>query len=468
TANTVTSALQLSWPPSQGSLLRQTTDGQGQTVEQVLAADARFTLADIAAGTIWYERSGASQSTAADEMLIHPFDALGNRGDGVFLRVVAEIPNMAPELHGPAQPLVFTEGGTAIPCWVSCTVTDAGQEEFNNGSLSCQILEGVLPDDRLVISTSDATVQEVARTGEIQVRESAQAEAITIGSRLQRSTPGSLVIRLAATATPERVSRLIQAIHYHNPSLGLSTSERQLHLSINDGRGGSDSLTTSLSLQTSNHAPEAVHVSDAIPDEAAVPWIAVPAYGAFVSSVGALDPEGDAVRVTIVQDLPAELGRLHLNEDVLQIVSTSAGGGSAEIQLQALDQHGLAGPVQRIQVHLTGREQQQPLIASDAPLGPPRDAGELFSTTVALAPASLPPLDDNDDTHPIRWLLQGQLPAGARIRPIDGLHAQLILPSRSPDERSLFRFQVLVVDERQRRAGYWPIMLALPAHQNNG
>jgi SdrD B-like domain/FG-GAP-like repeat len=171
--------------------------------------------------------------------------------------------NPPPDLTGlQGDTAAFTEGGPAVLLddasapEVAATVTD-NQTHFNGGNLTASITGNeAAAEDVLGISTAGTvTLSNGTNAGSI-----VSVSGLAIGTIAAGGTGtggNDLVVTFNTTdATPANVSTLIQALTYFNSNtLNLSTLQRTVAISVNDGLGGVDSENVLVNITDINDEP---------------------------------------------------------------------------------------------------------------------------------------------------------------------------------------------------------------------
>jgi hypothetical protein len=159
-------------------------------------------------------------------------------------------------------------------------VSDVDSANFSGGSLRVRFTQNEHHSDQLRVVTDGVVT--------ISGRSTVKVNGTAIGTIASNSNNGSdLVIKFNSSATPDRVTTLLNHIGYSNSSSHPSACARKVTFTLVDGDGGADtaSAVATINMTTAvNHAPTDIVLSSSSIDEGNVA-------GASVATLSAVDPD---------------------------------------------------------------------------------------------------------------------------------------------------------------------------------
>ncbi len=219
-----------------------------------------------------------------------------------------EATNDAPNIDLSTEAVNFEVGGSPVVISASGVVTDIDSPNFDTGSLTVSIATNGVATDVLSIRNEGVGAGQIGVSGS-----DVTFGGVVIGTFAGGTGGTSLVITFNASATPAAVQALSRNILFSNTDADPSTATRTINFVVNDGDGGSDNASKSVTLSGVNAAPVLTLSTEAVTyAENAV--AVVISSGATVTDTDSPNFNGGNVTVTITANGTAD--------DRLEILTT--------------------------------------------------------------------------------------------------------------------------------------------------
>jgi hypothetical protein len=204
---------------------------------------------------VWTPATNAMSITPA--FTIRAWDGEAASSSAIQVSVLLTNVNDAPVLSFDTAPINYTEDDGPVFIVSAASVTDVDNVDFQGGNLTVAFPTGSTTNDFLLISP-DGT-----GAGQISVFGNTVSYGGSLLGTYSQGTNGSALVVTFTTdlAIPEVVQKLITRIIYENTSQTPLETARGLQFSLNDGDGGSVSLSKNISIVSVNDTPSLKTVS---------------------------------------------------------------------------------------------------------------------------------------------------------------------------------------------------------------
>ncbi|MGE4369461.1 MAG: hypothetical protein AB7E12_07255 [Burkholderiaceae bacterium] len=206
------------------------------------------------ARAVTFSNSSVAPSTAPRTVTYTVVDGDGGTDTGSATATVnVTAVNDAPAIDAQAAALAYTENAAPTVIAGATTVSDTDSADFNGGSLTVAFTANGTAADQLAVRHEGAGAGQIGVSGS-----TITFGGVAIGSFTGGTNGTDLVISFnSAAATPAAVQALARNITFANTSDAPSTLERTVRFTVVDGDGGTQSASTTATVNVTavNDAP---------------------------------------------------------------------------------------------------------------------------------------------------------------------------------------------------------------------